>query len=281
MVFTKTKDIHKVIKSLQSYCVLGRYHLITVGVSHLWEREHTKETHSCLQALWVFYLMRKNMKKTFIMYSDQYQTIKLLSQEEKWELLDAIYQYNNWWIDFEMSEKTKIVFSMMQTSFERNKEKYNSICDRNARNGAKWGRPRKNPKNPVGLLETQRNPEKPKKADSDSDSDSDIDIDSDIDSGSSKEKTTPPPEVKYLSWRRSYKLINKKVKIQQHLMENIERDYWAKATVNYLEKLDLYIWKSGKSYKNYEQALRSFLIWDGVLKIWAGKKIRTASDLKK
>lgn len=70
------------------------------------------------------------MKKSFILYYDQYKTVKLLSQEEKWELLDAIYQSHNWWIEFEMSDKVELVFSMMESSFQRNNEKREDIKEK-------------------------------------------------------------------------------------------------------------------------------------------------------
>jgi len=94
-----------------------------------------------------------------------------LTVEQRGQLFYAIYKYH---LGDEINLDTilKIAFSPFKNQFKRDDEKYRSIVNRNRTNGLKGGRP-KNPKNPVGCSETQRNPKKPKKADSDSDSGSD------------------------------------------------------------------------------------------------------------
>jgi hypothetical protein len=69
----------------------------------------------------------------------------------------------------------KAVFTPFKNQFERDDEKYKSIIERNSNNGKKGGRPltQINPNNPVGILETQQNPTKPKKADNDNDNKND------------------------------------------------------------------------------------------------------------
>lgn len=78
------------------------------------------------------------MKKSFILYYDQYKTISLLSQEEKWELLDAIYQSHNWWIEFEMTPKVELVFSMLEWQFQRDWEKRDNIREARSKAWSKW-----------------------------------------------------------------------------------------------------------------------------------------------
>jgi hypothetical protein len=68
-------------------------------------------------------------------------------------------------------------FTMIKPFLDANIEKYNAVVERNRANGSKGGRPRKTQEtkeNPVGFLETQQNPKKPKKADNDNDNDNDI-----------------------------------------------------------------------------------------------------------
>jgi hypothetical protein len=68
----------------------------------------------------------------------------------------------------------EIAFEPIKLQLKRDLKKYESIVDRNKKNGLKGGRPHKtqiNPKNPVGYLETKENPKKPKKADTDNDTD--------------------------------------------------------------------------------------------------------------
>ena len=118
------------------------------------------------------------LKNGFLLYGTQWDTIKLLSQGERAELLEVIYLYHIRSIDWEiydaegnpyiMSPKVELVFSMIKTQFEIDEQKYEKIIERNKSNWKKWGRPKvesqKKPKKPSGL---SGNPKKPKKADND------------------------------------------------------------------------------------------------------------------
>jgi len=106
-------------------------------------------------------------KKSFILYNDFQSTLDKLSDEQAGKLLKTIYAYVND-TPFESDMIIDLVFEPIKTQLKRDEEKYQRIVSRNKINGEKGGRPKKNPKNPVGNLVTQNNPEKPKKADSDS-----------------------------------------------------------------------------------------------------------------
>ena len=56
-----------------------------------------------------------------------------------------------------------IAFESVKQNLKRDLKKYENICERNALNGSKGGRPKK-PKKPSGLI---GNPKEPKKADTD------------------------------------------------------------------------------------------------------------------
>ena len=112
-------------------------------------------------------------KQSFILHLDSLEVLDKLSDSECAELFKAIRDYNKG-LELNLSSLVDIVFTQFKNQFDRDLDKYKSICERNKVNGSKGGRP-KNPKNPVGFSKTQRNPKKPKKADSDSDSDKDSD----------------------------------------------------------------------------------------------------------
>jgi len=106
------------------------------------------------------------MKKGFVLYNDYKDQFESLSGEEAKELIIAIFEYSE-------SEKIKALspvvnahFSHIKKELDRQKDKFLAVCERNKNNGFKGGRPKhqNNPNNPVGFLETQNNPEKPKKA---------------------------------------------------------------------------------------------------------------------
>lgn len=111
------------------------------------------------------------MKKSFILHIDSLAVVPELTTEQQAELFLAIYNYHIG-IEKPLSKIVKIAFIPLKNQFDRDQKKYNSICERNKKNGKKGGRPKKqtdtkNPKNPVAFLETQNNPKNPSKPDND------------------------------------------------------------------------------------------------------------------
>lgn len=84
-------------------------------------------------------------KKSFVLYSDYWQHIELLTIEERGQLLTAIYEYILYGSAPEISGSVKMAFSFIKAQLDRDSEKYEAICERNKINGAKGGRPPKNP----------------------------------------------------------------------------------------------------------------------------------------
>ena len=107
------------------------------------------------------------MKKSFVLYTDNYEPIKGLTQEQKGDLLDAIFKYNIDGTEDIDDNFVATVFGFFKIHFKRDKEKWDSIAERNKKNGKLGGRPKKTeqnpeePKKPSGL---SGNPEEPKKA---------------------------------------------------------------------------------------------------------------------
>lgn len=115
------------------------------------------------------------MKDSFILYQSFYHPIKVLSDEEKGQILDAIFQYHAGVQVRELTPACQMAFQFMKFQFDRNNEKYQAIVNRNKENGAKGGRP-KNPEEPIKPSGLIGNPEEPKKADNDNDNDNDNEI---------------------------------------------------------------------------------------------------------
>ena len=117
-----------------------------------------------------------------IIYAQQYEAIKDLSQSDKGLLLDAIFHYHiTGEVMQELPPMVLMAFTFIRTSIDSNTRKYEAIVERNRENGKKGGRPRNpnnpsEPKKPTGLKKTQanpNNPSEPKKADTDTDTDTD------------------------------------------------------------------------------------------------------------
>ena len=101
-----------------------------------------------------------SQNKSFILYQEYQKNISILTQNQKGDLLDAIFSYNQG-IEIELDPIVKMAFSFIKSDLDRNKAKYQNIIERNKINGASGGRPKnpEKPKEPNGLF---GNPEKPR-----------------------------------------------------------------------------------------------------------------------
>ena len=129
-------------------------------------------------------------KKAFMLYLDYKQHLELLTDAERGMLMMALFDY--------AADKTEpttltgsaaMAFSFIRAQMDRDNQKYEEKCITNRANGAKGGRPRKEPTesdaNPKEPKKTERFSEKPKKPDTETDTDTNTDTDTD-------NKTTPP-----------------------------------------------------------------------------------------
>ena len=110
-------------------------------------------------------------KKSFLIYCDIIDAIVHLTDAEKGKLFQQLLEYVN---DMNPILDDRVLMGSwkhIELQLKRDLKKYESIKDRNSKNGAKGGRPMK-PKEPNGLNE---NPNKPKKADTDNDTVTDTD----------------------------------------------------------------------------------------------------------
>jgi len=112
-----------------------------------------------------------SQNKSFILYQEYQKNISILTQNQKGDLLDAIFSYNEG-IEIELDPIVKMAFSFIKSDLDRNKAKYQNIIERNKINGASGGRPKnpEKPKEPSGLF---GNPEKPKETLNDNDNGND------------------------------------------------------------------------------------------------------------
>lgn len=101
------------------------------------------------------------------LYPERIESIKNLSLEDKWKLLDNILCYAN---DIDIPHKwyLEVVFNFMKIKFDYDRENYENRCEINREVWKKGGRPKKTFQNPVGFSETHRNPKKPQKPNSNS-----------------------------------------------------------------------------------------------------------------
>lgn len=104
-------------------------------------------------------------KKKVIVYTDWINQFKDLTDEEAGKLIKHFFEYVN---DLNpISDRlTELLFNPIKATLKRDLQSWENKQQTNKENGSKGGRPKKNieteinPNNPVGLLETQNNPQK-------------------------------------------------------------------------------------------------------------------------
>ena len=114
------------------------------------------------------------MKKSILLYTDTLRVLEELDDKQSgilFKCIKAFYEEDNDTLGIMLRDPIiRVAFVPFRESFERNRKKYEAVCERNRKNGSNGGRPRKTQNNPVGFFETQNNP---KNLDSESDSKSD------------------------------------------------------------------------------------------------------------
>lgn len=105
------------------------------------------------------------MKENVVFWRDWDDAIRTLPESEQAEAYRAV-------MDYAMKDQSyagaqvgiKMLLQFLIPRIDEQKEKYNSVCERNRINGAKGGRPRKpneTQENPLGFLGSEKNPTKP------------------------------------------------------------------------------------------------------------------------
>jgi len=111
-------------------------------------------------------------KLSFILYLDNEEIFNSLSDEDAGKLIKYIFHYVHTGETPDTEPLIKMAFIPIKQAFKRDLIKWRERADRSRENGSKGGRPKKprplsdNPENPVGYLETQSNPDEPRKPDS-------------------------------------------------------------------------------------------------------------------
>ncbi len=71
-------------------------------------------------------------KKSFVMYHDYWEWLKLLSNEELGMLLRCVFAYEReQTLPKELNGKLEMAFAMIKENLDRDREKYEVVCKRN------------------------------------------------------------------------------------------------------------------------------------------------------
>lgn len=108
-------------------------------------------------------------KSSFLIYHEYREPLKLLTDEQRGQLLMALIDYSESGVVPELDGISMMAFSFIQSQMDRDSKKYENRCSSNRENGKKGGRPKKendseeNPKNPMGFEETEKKTKNQKK----------------------------------------------------------------------------------------------------------------------
>lgn len=100
----------------------------------------------------------------FIIFTDDLDKTKRLSDSDFREWVAACVVYAQTGEVVDLSDMAALCFDFVKARIDEHSVQYEKTCLRNRENGKKGGRPPKATKteeNPLGLLETQQNPENP------------------------------------------------------------------------------------------------------------------------
>ena len=118
-------------------------------------------------------------KKTLLLYQEYEEHFKLLTDEQKGQLIMALFAYNRG-EKVELDGILQMAFSFMKADIDRNNAKYNEIVEARREAGRKGGRPRKQDaekqtkaKKANGFFEKQTKANESKKSNKDKDKDKD------------------------------------------------------------------------------------------------------------
>ena len=129
--------------------------------------------------------MNDPQRRSFVMYFNFSNQFHMLSMPQRGALITAIFEYaQTGTLSIGLKGTTAMAFSFIKDVLDRDREQYLAVCERNAENGKKGGRPR------------AENPEKPKKPDNDTDNENknknDNDNKNDIDTGKDNDTKAVP-----------------------------------------------------------------------------------------
>ena len=111
-------------------------------------------------------------KNSFVIYHNYRDTLEDLTDEQVGKLFRAIFDYEIDKKEPNFNGELKIAFRFIKKDLDLNNDKYESICERNRKNGQKGGAPK-------GNQNARKQPKQPKQPDNDNEYDNDYDNDDD------------------------------------------------------------------------------------------------------
>ena len=193
-------------------------------------------------------------KKGFLLYPNYKEQIDLLSVEEKAELLDAIFDYQNGIEVGELSGITRMAFSFIKSQFDRDNEAWENTKQARSEAGKKGGAPKgnsnakKQPKQAKGCFVNEEQPKQPKQA---------VNVNVNVNDNVNVNE--------YICARSEDPVVNeqaygehKNVILTDQIYNALVEEHGVKVTTLAIQAVDDYCKKTGKVYQDYYLAIRDW-----------------------
>lgn len=103
--------------------------------------------------------MAKETPKGFVLFYDYRQHLSLLSDEERGQLLMALFDYGESGTEPELTGMALMAFSFIRSQMDKDRDKYIETCQKRSRAGKQGGRPPKTSENTDETPESKENHE--------------------------------------------------------------------------------------------------------------------------
>lgn len=202
-------------------------------------------------------------KNSFILYQEYEEHFNLLTDEEKGELVTALFFYNRTGEEPALSGMVKMAFSFIKCQMERDAEKYKKTVEKRAAAGKQGGRPKKEDEKANGFSEKQTKAkkakgfsEKQKKLNVDVDDTVDVDVDEDVDEDVDDTYTPQTPQKKQKPVKVPFAEF---VAMTNGEYASLVGKFGESDTKRLIEILDNYKGSTGKTYKSDYRAILSWV----------------------
>ena len=198
------------------------------------------------------------MKKSFVMFTDKFEAVKLLTMEQRGVLLTAIFAHASGEALPEMDDVTRVLYTVIQGGMDACAEKYEATCERRRQAGQKGGLAKaSNAKQCLAKASNAKHNETDTVTETETETvtETETETDTDIPKGIYK-KAGKPAKHTYGEYQH--------VRLTDQERDKLADEYGDATLTKCIRKLDEYIEETGKRYKSHYLTIRRWVV-DAVL----------------
>ncbi len=200
------------------------------------------------------------VKKSFVLYTDKYEAIRFLTQEQKGDLLDAIYRHEIGEELPQMDAFTSAMFTLIRQTLEENAQKYAETVEKRREAGKKGGLAsglsrKANEANALNAEANEANASRNEANEADNDNDNVNDNDNDIKEIVAQDAPTPRKRKEKVQRHKYGEYEN--VLLSDEEYQKVIAEYPADYQVR-IDRLSEYMKSTGKSYKDHLATIRAW-----------------------